>query len=572
MKDATTSLKVGVGVLLLLLSSLLSPAHSETSENLINNQNWDGATYGNDPGGCCASVSGSGALYDLGTDTILYSYGTDVLSQTIAINEALKSSGIEVDGYNYAWTWRRISNNGRGGDTLRFDVQVKDSNGNPVENYSYDYSNIGVDDNWYTNSGTETFASPHVDPQSITLRIIGKDGGFWGGYYGPEIKDVSLTLNYSANPCAGNPLYDPSCEGYAEAYAQYEYDQSCSADPLYDSGCSGYQQAYYNQQCSYDPLYDQGCPNYAQAYYDQQCSIDPLYDTGCTGYAEAYHDYQCSVDALYDTTCDGYQQAYLDYQCSLDSLYDSTCEGYAEAYAKEYILNAETSSQTETVSTSSETIPTITSAETLTETPITGDTTVDQIIGELDEIPTTTMVMEVSSVETTPTESTTQERETETTAEADTAGEMEELIADVETEESTSDSEETETTADESGGDDADGENSSDKDGSESKDSEDKKESKREKMKKAIAKKASQLANDMSAMASLEAQQAVQAQVLALINYVPDFNKYNTIMNGGYYADAQGYPDATVPESKRGLRNGLAQQLLHEKMVEMQYD
>jgi len=43
-------------------------------------------------------------------------------------------------------------------------------------------------------------------------------------------------------------------------------------------------------------------------------------------------------------------------------------------------------------------------------------------------------------------------------------------------------------------------------------------------------------------------------------------------MNGGYLPDAAGYPDSTVPDSRRGLRNGLAQQLLHEQMVELQYN
>jgi hypothetical protein len=76
----------------------------------------------------------------------------------------------------------------------------------------------------------------------------------------------------------------------------------------------------------------------------------------------------------------------------------------------------------------------------------------------------------------------------------------------------------------------------------------------------------------MSNAASLEAQQAVQAQVLSLINYVPDFNTYQMQMNGGYLPDAVGYPDTQVPESRKGLRNGLAQQLLHEKMVDMQYN
>ena len=122
------------------------------------------------------------------------------------------------------------------------------------------------------------------------------------------------------------------------------------------------------------------------------------------------------------------------------------------------------------------------------------------------------------------------------------------------------------------GGEDDNGSDSQNKDGSGSKDKDDKKESKKEKLKKAITKKAMALAENMSNAASLEAQQAMQQQVLALINYVPDFNTYNRVMNGGYLPDANGYPDTEVPESRRGLRNGLAQQLLHEQMVEMQYE
>ena len=147
---------------------------------------------------------------------------------------------------------------------------------------------------------------------------------------------------------------------------------------------------------------------------------------------------------------------------------------------------------------------------------------------------------------------------------------MEELIAEVETE--------TETTND-SG---ADGESvagdneSSDESEGEASDGGDseseKKDSKKEKMKKAVAKRAASLAERMSEAASLEQQQAAQAAVLALINYTPGFNDYQKSINGGYLPDVAGYPDTQVPESRRGLRNGLAQQLLHEKMVEMQYN
>ena len=125
-----------------------------------------------------------------------------------------------------------------------------------------------------------------------------------------------------------NPLNDPSCSGYEEAY----YNQQCSNDPLYDTGCAGYEQAYYDQQCGIDPLYDSGCTGYQEAYYNQQCQNSPLYDSGCPGYEEAYFNQQCSQDPLYDSACPGYEEANYNYQCGLDPLYDSGCPGYEEAY------------------------------------------------------------------------------------------------------------------------------------------------------------------------------------------------------------------------------------------------
>lgn len=41
---------------------------------------------------------------------------------------------------------------------------------------------------------------------------------------------------------------------------------------------------------------------------------------------------------------------------------------------------------------------------------------------------------------------------------------------------------------------------------------------------------------------------------------------------GGEYKDSVILTDSTLPDSNSGLRNGLAQQLLHNQMVEMQYD
>lgn len=68
------------------------------------------------------------------------------------------------------------------------------------------------------------------------------------------------------------------------------------------------------------------------------------------------------------------------------------------------------------------------------------------------------------------------------------------------------------------------------------------------------------------------ALEITQSNAIAAMNNVPQFNTYyNTSMKGGSYADVLAYKPTTIPENKRGLRVGLAQQILHDKMVDSQY-
>lgn len=47
---------------------------------------------------------------------------------------------------------------------------------------------------------------------------------------------------------------------------------------------------------------------------------------------------------------------------------------------------------------------------------------------------------------------------------------------------------------------------------------------------------------------------------------------YSRKIDGGVYKDTVALKDSKLPESRIGLRNGLAQQLLHTKMVDMQFE
>ncbi len=77
----------------------------------------------------------------------------------------------------------------------------------------------------------------------------------------------------------------------------------------------------------------------------------------------------------------------------------------------------------------------------------------------------------------------------------------------------------------------------------------------------------------MGEAVSLADQQALQSQITALINYVPGFLQYGKLRVPGvdFYEPEDIYRDRKVPENQRGLRNGLANEILHNKMVDEQY-
>ena len=274
-------------------------------------------------------------------NTYYWSGTQQTLSNTIAINQALQASGIQVDGFTYQWVYKNGNANWFSGqpgggavDPFEIVVNVYDSNGNLFKSYKYDYGNSFA--NWTVKKATETFNQNYLSPSyfgNVVVEVTGQDIAGQSGYWGPEFRaDQSyLYVNYSNNPCHNNPLFDPQCPGYANALFQ----QQCTSNPLFDPSCPGYATAYLNQQCAANPLYDPACPGYATAYYNQQCQLDPLYDKGCTGYASAYLKQQCSIDPLYDVSCAGYASANLAKQCDYDPLYSVECTGYQQAYLEQ---------------------------------------------------------------------------------------------------------------------------------------------------------------------------------------------------------------------------------------------
>lgn len=279
------------------------------SPNLI------GAPYSTPTGTTAYTGTGGGLSggstpgYNSTTNTIYFGYTQSAAAYTYAFNEALRNSGMTILGYNYSWSYL---NQGQASGNLTAAVNFAGTNGTSLHTKNWI---LGTTTDWTSVSGTETFPNNGMAVASIanfSLSFSGKDSRFWAGYYGPQVKDPSLSLNYTFDQCSSNPLSSPTCPGYAAAYL--------------------------TQQCTANPLYNTSCPGYAAAYQIQQCTINPISDPSCPGYATAYLNYQCSVNPLYSTTCPGYAQAYLDDQCIKDSLFSKDCKGYATAYAIKYLV------------------------------------------------------------------------------------------------------------------------------------------------------------------------------------------------------------------------------------------
>ena len=464
---------------------------------------------------------------------ILFSYTPDTWSVTQAINQALLGTGLIVDGYTSTFEYKNEATNSINGscqaapvtglcmDTLTLTIKAYDSNGVQILNDTYDYSQY-LTNGWTVEQITSyapTSLVPGVDLASVSVDIYGIDNGYWRGVYGPRVKNFVGSIIVSQDQCTINPLYDPSCPGYANAL----YNQQCTANPLYDPGCPGYAAANLTQQCSANPLYDPACPGYSTAYYTQQCTINPTSDPSCPDYYVA----MCKKDALFDAGCLGYDTAYYNQQCSLDAQYDQGCPGYVDLSGNDGyfavldpiiddVVNSDTNIGTELVTTTI-VAPVVATENTLVtsdnvESPTGFQTIEDDIETEISEL---------------------QSMDGETILEEDIEAE----IAKLENESETLNTEDGESLTGKASMDD-----NIEKELAELENTRpdyrenipgkampkvDPVDSKRNKLKLLIAMKAIEAVKELEAAVTLEQQMDIQRRLLALISFVPDFNDYN---------------------------------------------
>ena len=490
----------------------------------------------------------------------------------------------------------------------------------------YDNTDLNTFDTTIYPTGNIRFSYQAVDIQShsVTVAIVGdlSAGEYtqWfynnpatdGGIYWTSGDPLPVEIEAGQSICEVDATASYVCTYCAVGYAEEIYDNACAADPLYDSGCPGWAAAYLSQQCGISTLYSANCPGYAAAYYSQQCGLSALYDTGCDGYETAYIDNQCTLDSLYSPSCPGYSAAVAEEEAEEsyeEEEYEDDWEEYAtyepetsfeDNFEPEIFDSSDFSVVTDTYDGGFEPPPeeySVTFEEVFAELEIEmmeefedfsmdmfeesfeevempeleeevpDETIIEEPVEEPEEVveepepaeePSEEEVLDEPVEEEEPEESEDEELEESTEDEEESAeDEPEEEPEEVMVAESEEEEPEKELVAEAE---------------VEEPTAEQKKKSKQKKMREIITAKLNNLAKEMGEAASLEAQKEIQSYILALLNFNLGFNSYNSSMTDGlFYVDRDIYKDKKIPENQRGLRNGLANEILHNKLVDIQY-
>jgi hypothetical protein len=165
-----------------------------TTDNLINKTGWTGITYTNNAGVSQCCTGGPGPAMNQDTNTMRFSYGFGIAQQAIAINTALAGKGkdIYVSGFNYSFL---VDNEGQTSGYLSAAYGLTNSAGNALESYKM---NLTGNYSFQKFSGTQNFSTIYSASSlgNLYVAFAGQDDRFWAGYYGPRVRDPSLSLNY----------------------------------------------------------------------------------------------------------------------------------------------------------------------------------------------------------------------------------------------------------------------------------------------------------------------------------------------------------------------------------------
>jgi hypothetical protein len=418
---------------------------------------------------------------------------------------------------------------------------------------------------------------------SVTVAVVGdlSEGEYiqWfynhptsGAIYWDTSESTPVDIGEGASICDIVPLSSLVCDYYPEAYAEAYYEEQCTASSLYDVGCAGYSEAYANQQCSLDSLWSTSCTNYETAYLDDQCETNPLYSVYCPGYSAAIVEEEIEQELEEEFEEDWEEYTYeIETTMSWDDFefIDFTDMPVLEDYSIPDDYSSEPEMEYEMTFEEIFQELEIELMETFEdfEIPVMEDMPEDFEEIEMEEL------MEEPEMEE-PIDEPESEEETLSEEQEQEEPEPEEIIEEESEEEETEEveeeiEEEIEEVIEEEPEDDdrimlAEVEVKEPT-------KKEKQAAKEKKMKEIIVNKLKELAKEVGEASTLQAQKDLQNYIIALLGYNSGFNTGTALVDGIFYEYEDIYTNKKIPENQRGLLNGLASQILHEKMVDMQW-
>ena len=467
-----------------------------------------------------------------------------------------------------------------------------------------------------------TYQELDIANHSVTVAVVGdlSEGEYiqWfynhptsGAIYWDTSESAPVDIGEGASICDVVPLSSLVCDYYPAAYAEAYYAEQCNANSLYDTGCTGYWEAYSNQQCSLDSLWSTTCPNYETAYLDNQCETNPLYSVYCPGYAaaiaeeeieqeleeefeeewEEFLTYEVETmipwdDFEFDTSFDDIPvfddyEIIDDYSFEPEMDFEMTFEEVFQELEMEFMEEFE---DLEMPSMEDFEMPSMEDFEEFEEPTMEPMEDMMEEFEEFEEPP----MEEFEEFEESPMEEFEEPieeefDEPEIEEETDVQEETEEEVEpepEPEPEEEDSDeimlAEEEEEESEEEVVAEAEEEEPEEEKVAEAKTeeptAEQKQKAKEKKMKEIIINKLKSLAKEVGEASTLQAQKDLQNYIIALLGFSSGFNTYGSeLIDGNFYKYEEIYQNVRLPENQRGLLNGLASQILHEKMVDMQW-
>ena len=180
---------------------------------------------------------GSSVGYNTSTNTYYFGYVQQTIAKSIAINNALQGSGVQVNGVQYGMTYL---NGGNTYGTLAMNVAVTSNTGTVLNSYNHTFNT--QNSAWQQFDQTQSFTNPYqlANLGNVSMSITGKDSRFWAGYYGPQVKDPYLKLTYGSDP---KTYYNIPDDGYVPVSLPFTfpfYGNSYTQSYMFSNGVVGF--------------------------------------------------------------------------------------------------------------------------------------------------------------------------------------------------------------------------------------------------------------------------------------------------------------------------------------------